>query len=124
MQYLFWYNFIKKKNTEFLMLCNFILDSETRSSILQEENLKIIQNFFLKTEKADVALNILCMFYQLLITLSQDQRPNILTADVLRKVQYWTSHITDKRVHNIALLIIEDFGRRHEIIEFNKPMVQ
>lgn len=103
---------------------NSIPDREIRFSILQEENLKILQTFFLKTDKADIALNILCMFYQLLITLGLDERPRLLTADVLRRIQYWTSHIADKRVHNISLLIIEDFGRRHEIVEFNKPTVQ
>lgn len=82
-----------------------------------------MQNFLLKTENGNIALNILCMFYQLLTTVEENQRKKLLNADVLRRIQSWSSSGVDKRLQNIALLIVQDFGRRHETIEIaQKPI--
>lgn len=71
------------------------------------------------TRNPNIILNLLTLFYQLIAN-QLAAKANILCASVLKQVKEFNLRFeNDKRIVNITSLLLEEFGKRYELVEVN-----
>ncbi|TMW53991.1 hypothetical protein DOY81_000923 [Sarcophaga bullata] len=103
-------------------LCNICLDQESINYIVNDQNLKNIKKRLFLTRNPNIILNLLTLFYQLIANQLR-AKANILCASVLKQIKEFNlRYENDKRIVNIISLLLEEFGKRYELIEINTNM--
>ncbi|XP_065360972.1 armadillo repeat-containing protein 7 isoform X2 [Calliphora vicina] len=100
-------------------LCNICLDHEAHNYIVKSQNFNKIKDLLIKTKNLNVILNILTLLYQLL-SHSESTKNFILCGTILKQIQHFkTLYEKDQRIVNISVLLIEEFGKRYELVKVN-----
>ena len=95
------------------------LDPVAINYIVKDQNLKSIKKRLLLTGNPNIILNLLTLFYQL-ISNQLAAKANILCASVLKQIKEFNLRFEgDKRIVNITSLLLEEFGKRYELVEVN-----
>ncbi|XP_030376229.1 armadillo repeat-containing protein 7 isoform X1 [Scaptodrosophila lebanonensis] len=103
-------------------LCNICLDRTAEQFIIEPKHTSIIIDLFLRTEHLEIVLHSIALFLQILSSDVQETlkyKELLVTPALLKRIQHWRQEAKDKRVVNLCVVFLEQFGRRIQITEID-----